>query len=415
MTGSGTVADPYVIWDVTDLQNMNLDLTAYYELGQDIDATITNTWNAGAGFIPIGQDEPLHLPVNRFSGFFDGKGHEITNLFINRPADSDGVGLLGTTRQDSTGYIRNVGLVDVDITGEGNVGSLVGFHEYMLDLADGIISDCWATGIVKGEDVLVAGLIGYNGGLVEDCRTACDVVLTGNVARVRQNGGFVGLNDRVIRRSFATGNITCNHQIGADIQEIGPFVGYNNNGDIDECFSTGNVLINNLGVALDDIWAIGGFIGDNWGNGIRNCYSRGNVTVTPGTGTAQGVGGLIGYNEAECENSYSTGLVTAPGFTRVGGLVGFNDDVVTDSFWDTETSGWATSEGGTGRTTAQMKASATFIAAGWDFGAEWGMTPPCNDGYPCLLDVTGSCKWVPHLGNINIDQLIYQHAERMRR
>lgn len=394
MTGSGTLADPYVIWDVIDLQNMNLNLTAYYELGQDIDASATVGWNGGLGFAPVGQDDPTHDPVFRFSGHFDGKGHVITDLTINRPADDEGVGLFGCTRQDSTGYIRNVGLQNVDITGEGNVGSLVGFHAYMLNLADGIISNCWATGIVKGADVLVAGFVGYNGALIEDCWTACDVLLTGIVGNVRQNGGFVGLNDRVIRRSYATGDITCEHaNVGSDIMEIGGFVGYHNNGEIDECYSTGDVLINSDGVALDDIWAIGGFIGDNWGNGIRNCYSTGNVTVTAGTGTAQAVGGLNGYNEDECVNCYSTGLVTAPGFTRVGGLVGYNDDTVTDSFWDTETSGQATSEGGTGQTTAQMKTPATFISAGWGFGTIWGMTGVCNDGYPCLLNVTPSCAW----------------------
>ncbi|GAJ17451.1 unnamed protein product, partial [marine sediment metagenome] len=54
MTGSGTIGDPYVIWDVNDLQDMNLDLAAYYELGQDIDASATVGWNAGQGFIPVG-------------------------------------------------------------------------------------------------------------------------------------------------------------------------------------------------------------------------------------------------------------------------------------------------------------------------------------------------------------------------
>ncbi|MBA7593415.1 hypothetical protein ES703_00335 [subsurface metagenome] len=556
MTGSGTLLDPYVIWDVDDLQDMNFDLTAYYELGQNIDALpakwgwasqirrptgdffsagawnvfpaapatkwdkidevvadgdatyiegVTNgadadftfpafavpataeniglkltaivrndgtgtsrlrfrlrvngvnyvklkssftssayvqfkgVWNENPdtglpwtvndingvgpsplqaigveafdatpdlritqfyatafsmGFEPIGQD--TGAPADRFSGYFDGKEFTISNLLINRPEGYKCVGLFGINQIWTSGYLRNVGLENVDITGEGNVGSLIGFAEYMTLLADGIISDVWATGIVRGEDVLIGGFTGYNGSLIQDCWTSCEVIILGEVTHARQNGGFVGLNDRVIRRCYATGNITVNHQTGRDIEEIGGFVGYHNNQEIDQCFSTGDVLINDDGMALDDVWAIGGFCGDNWGNGIRNCYARGNVTVTAGTGIAEDVGGLCGWSESPVVNCYSTGSVSAPGFATVGGLVGQNwGSVVTDSFWDTNTSGMLISDGGTGLPTAQMKDSDTFITAGWGFGAEWGMTGVCNDGYPCLLGVTPSCAWAP--------------------
>jgi len=39
---------------------------------------------------------------------------------------------------------------------------------------------------------------------------------------------------------------------------------------------------------------------------------------------------------------------------------------VSNSFWDTQTSGQPTSSGGTGKTTAQMKDIDTFSGAGWD-------------------------------------------------
>jgi hypothetical protein len=40
-----------------------------------------------------------------------------------------------------------------------------------------------------------------------------------------------------------------------------------------------------------------------------------------------------------------------------------------NSFWDIETSGQATSAGGTGKTTAEMKNIATFTGAMWDIVA----------------------------------------------
>jgi len=56
--------------------------------------------------------------------------------------------------------------------------------------------------------------------------------------------------------------------------------------------------------------------------------------------------------------------------------------LISDCFWDTTTSGQTTSDGGTGKTTAEMKRQSTFAAAGWDFVGVWGITE--NQGYPYL-------------------------------
>jgi len=61
------------------------------------------------------------------------------------------------------------------------------------------------------------------------------------------------------------------------------------------------------------------------------------------------------------------------GDTDVGGLVGYSSGgTATNSFWDTETSGQATSAGGTDKTTAEMQDIATFSAATWDIVAVGG-------------------------------------------
>jgi hypothetical protein len=105
---------------------------------------------------------------------------------------------------------------------------------------------------------------------------------------------------------------------------------------------------------------------------VTQCYSTGEVT-----GDGQ-VGGLVGANY-RCDDgfcfsggvikSYSTGLVE--GDEYVGGLVGsgFPEEVI-DSFWDTETSAQQASEGGTGKTTAEMQTAGTFLDAGWDLADE---------------------------------------------
>ena len=70
------------------------------------------------------------------------------------------------------------------------------------------------------------------------------------------------------------------------------------------------------------------------------------------------VGGLVGSNQGTVTDSYSIGSVM--GEEYVGGLVGYREGYVSFSFWDTATSGQDTSDGGTGKTTAEMQDIDTF-------------------------------------------------------
>jgi hypothetical protein len=63
--------------------------------------------------------------------------------------------------------------------------------------------------------------------------------------------------------------------------------------------------------------------------------------------------------------------------------VGENDDGgVWECFWDIETSGLTTSDGGEGKTTAEMQTASTFLEADWDFVDVWGIGE--NQTYPYL-------------------------------
>ena len=102
---------------------------------------------------------------------------------------------------------------------------------------------------------------------------------------------------------------------------------------------------------------VGGLVGSN----------RGYITASYSTCTISGrwhVGGLASENDGRIATSYSTGTIS--GWTHVGGLIG-SDGGTISSFWDIETSGQTTSDGGTGKTTAEMQTATTFLEAGWDF------------------------------------------------
>lgn len=148
MTGSGTPESPYIITTVDELQSINDDLTAYYELGNDIDASATSGWNAGAGFEPIGTNS------DKFTGSFDGNKCVISNLSINRP-EEDGVGLFGVCGGGSV--VKRVGIESANIIGGRYVGALVGHCAGDVD-----INESYSTGFVAG-DSYVGGLVGYDG------------------------------------------------------------------------------------------------------------------------------------------------------------------------------------------------------------------------------------------------------------
>ncbi|MBU0475420.1 MAG: T9SS type A sorting domain-containing protein [Bacteroidetes bacterium] len=154
---------------------------------------------------------------------------------------------------------------------------------------------------------------------------------------------------------------------------IGALVGRALSSSISESYNTGSVESN---VATGDY--IGGFVGVNSTSSITNCYSRASVT-----GGDDYAGGLVGLNNSSStiDKCYSTGLVT--GDQSLGGLVGSNSATVTNSFWDTQTSGQATSSGGTGKTTTEMKLNSTFLEAGWESDI-WNMDAVINNGYPYL-------------------------------
>ena len=186
LVGSGTAADPYMIYDVYDLQNINNDLKAHYALAKDIDATVTYKWNEGAGFEPLGPG-PHGNHINYFQGTIDGRNHIITGLFIDR-LNEDHIGLFATL--DWTATVKNLGLLDYNITGGNRVGALAGYNE-------GTIYNTFSNGNITGIST-VGGLVGWNNyGTVKNSYAA------GNTIGLCCGGGLIGGNSRgTIENSF---------------------------------------------------------------------------------------------------------------------------------------------------------------------------------------------------------------------
>ncbi len=161
---------------------------------------------------------------------------------------------------------------------------------------------------------------------------------------------------------------------------VGGLAGRLDNGTLTGCYADGG-SVNGGGT-------LGGLVGWNDSSSISNSYATDTVT-----GDKKHVGGLVGENSGgTIIDCYAIGAVSGPG-PKIGGLVGIKigGGTTSNSFWDIDTSGQASSAGGTGKTTAQMQTASTFTDSGWDFVGEsangtediWRM---CVDGvdYPRL-------------------------------
>jgi len=84
----------------------------------------------------------------QFKGTFDGNGHKVSGLYINKTTGYQG--LFGNTANDSS--LKNVGVENVDVIGKKYTGGLVGE-------ARGTITNCYVIGSVS------SGTAEYAGGL----------------------------------------------------------------------------------------------------------------------------------------------------------------------------------------------------------------------------------------------------------
>lgn len=189
LSGDGSESNPYQISNASELQAMEDDLDANYELVSDIDASDTAEFNNGTGFDPVGPSTSLG---NQFTGVLDGNNHTVTGLTIDRP-DEDRLGLFGVSR----GTITDVTLTNATVTGTDTVAGLVGINS-------GTIRNATASGTVTGTNT-VAGLVGRNGnnGQIQIARASVTVTGTDTVA------GLVGNNfgGGTIRDTFAVGSV----------------------------------------------------------------------------------------------------------------------------------------------------------------------------------------------------------------
>jgi len=174
-----------------------LPLNGDYVLSSDLDARSTAGWDEGRGFEPVGTVAGGKPPLP-FIGRLDGQGHVIMGLVIHRPESND-AGLFAVLGKDA--QVVNLGLQDISVTGNNNVGGLGG-QNY------GRVSSCFTAGNFVG-NAYVGGLIGIQNGNVDKCYAL------GAVKGDSRVGGLTGMNQGAISESFSAAAVTGTSLTGA--------------------------------------------------------------------------------------------------------------------------------------------------------------------------------------------------------
>ena len=201
---------------------------AEFVLANDIDlADWCENNKSNGGWVPIGSREHYFGDAT-----FDGNGYVISNLYINREADNQG--LFGYVYG---GNIINLGIENASVSGRDEVGILVGYNEAH------VTDNCYTTGSVVG-DRCVGGIAGEQSNPIDNSCSSAYVsgnsfvggvtgaldggdmsfcYATGYISGKDYVGGIIGsLSDYTISNNFFLGQVSGNINTGGAVGQIDP-------------------------------------------------------------------------------------------------------------------------------------------------------------------------------------------------
>lgn len=186
--------DFYKITTIEDLKETNKFPNANYRLMNDLNFN-------GEVFTSLAVDVP-------YMGIFDGNGKKLTNF----------KSATGALFHMNGGTIKNIAMVDVDITGEKGAPQT----GVLVNVNNGTVENSYSTGAVVGENT-VGGLVGYSNGMIRNSYSNADVT-----ASSKQAGGLVGITNT----GSTTENVYATGAVVAQSSNAGGITGYGYNGTV---------------------------------------------------------------------------------------------------------------------------------------------------------------------------------------
>lgn len=363
--GDGSASNPYQVANLHQLQRVGSYLDKHFIQIADIDASETENWNNGDGFLPIANEGEM------FSGQFNGGDFQIENLSVWAGGDgNDAIGLFRYTTE--TAVIKHLKILNLKVSGvilkrfggiagvnHGHIdnsivtGRLLTYESAVAGLVvvnygtitnssvnaeievdessaaglvmhnttSGFISESFFKGKISG--VVTSGLVHANYGTIEKSQTSGTIQAVGGSTSWAVACGFVRNNSGIIRESQSQANVSAGGG-----EEGAHAAGFNcfNSGTIENSQSSGEVTAIQ---ALDSF--VGGFVSSNSGE-ITGSFSLSSVVVdNPHEGAYTSIGGFAGLNSGSISGCYSLGeLIHSSNsiWYNYGGLVGNNEGTI---------------------------------------------------------------------------------------
>ncbi|MDD2530465.1 MAG: T9SS type A sorting domain-containing protein, partial [Bacteroidales bacterium] len=224
--GDGTQNNPFIINNVKDLliisnnvMNGTTYLGQYLKMSCDIDFN-SSTVDSSQFFTPIGGwTSPTTNIISRvFQGNFDGNGHKILNLTVNKPGNGN-VALFGYVKDNE---IKNLGVVGCTFIGKTNVAGFVGHTN------NSIITNCYSKSNIHAtsdeQNATAGGMVGnfYGNSVMNNCFAEGTINASGIGMNV---GGLIAYNSgSTIKNSYSRNRF---YVTGGNSSLVGGLVGYN--------------------------------------------------------------------------------------------------------------------------------------------------------------------------------------------
>lgn len=169
--GVGTLESPYLIATADQLNHIREVNDKHYRQTASINLDVI-PYNTGYGW----------LPIDNFTGSYDGNGYFISNLYINPDLNNTNINCsLGLFNLVAMAELNNVILTNVNVNGVNWVGGLAGEIWYSR------VNNCSSTGSVNGF-TCVGGLIG----LINNQTTITNCNSLANITGHNESGGLGG-------------------------------------------------------------------------------------------------------------------------------------------------------------------------------------------------------------------------------
>ncbi len=403
-SGNGTSGLPYQISSVGNLVWLAENPSAwgigiYFEQTADIDLDGSNAINGGLGWKPIGNY------TTSFQGRYDGGGHTISNMVIERLTEADsghGAGLFG--------------VVGATVQLDKRVGQLVTRNQtiYVKNL---VMVNCTVKGL-HATGVVVGRVFGLSGTSVENCKVENSYVegtrTVGAIAGANNSefGGTANVQDRPMIRACVAKNTTIVGVRGLvrgqaalrdnyPNQKFGSIAGCTQRGRIENSYALNCTIVLNDSInhgnvnytnQFERIGGISGCLSE--GAAIVNCYNNVVIDVTNCRSCSPNnninninFGPIAGFDVPDLNRTDSTDVL-------------FNSYYNLD-YYNTNSSIFSNNNG-IGRTEAELRNRENY-AQSWLFGDIWQIQSSVNGGFPYLA-------W-ENLGTNSANDLIWDGDE----